>query len=400
MASIDQPAWLKIMQNGSVGEARTKAFLLDRFWVLERSVDIDGADFLVQPRALGSRFTDRSPPKVGVVQAKYFQDTRTVHHIPHSYVLDEHGTALDGFFAVLHVGAADDAKIYMLSAREMKDTLDKTTETPPRFIVGTKALVDRFRVDRHRRQALDRIEHAITNRTIVQSLHFYDRANIPIYKITSNNIAYRYKLPIPNDQADIPTIYLEYREHLKWLTFEIEEGLTIIDKIMQEPDPRAAIVERERLMEYRSGRSWNDGLTFSTSKFNLDWPYLVEALDQHDARIAALEVIGALDRFVDLSHATQEEALRLASGIDPTAADGKYLWMSLDYDPKTLAFSRLSLMLKEHEPISSTGQLDGSIYLHALRGTVDIAKAAEGLWNRLMTKILFDLCPTLRDDAD
>jgi hypothetical protein len=400
MDSFDQPAWLKIMQNGSVGEARTKAFLLDRFWVLERSVDIDGADFLVQPRTLGSRFTDRSPPNIGVVQAKYFQDTRTVHHIPRSYVLDQHGLALDGFFAVLHVGATDDAKIFMLSAAEMKQTLDQTDETPPRFVVGTKALADKFRVDLHRRQALDRIEHAITARTLTQSLHFYDRVNIPLYKITSDDIAYRYKLPIPNDQTDIAKTYLEYREHLKWLTYEIEEGLTIIDKIMQEPDPRVALMEREKLEEYRSGRSYNDGLTFSTSKVDLDWPYLVEALDQHDARMAALEAVGQLERFVDLSHAVKEEAVRLARGFDPAAVDGKYLWMRLNYDAKTLAFDRLSLTLRDAEPGASTYKLDGSSYLHAFKGKVDIVGAARDLWTRLTTTILFDLCPTLRDEED
>ena len=37
------PAWLTAAQNGAVGEARTKALLLDRFWVLERSVDVEGA---------------------------------------------------------------------------------------------------------------------------------------------------------------------------------------------------------------------------------------------------------------------------------------------------------------------------------------------------------------------
>lgn len=36
------------MENGTVGEARTRSFLIDRFWVLlERSVDTDGADFLI-----------------------------------------------------------------------------------------------------------------------------------------------------------------------------------------------------------------------------------------------------------------------------------------------------------------------------------------------------------------
>lgn len=37
----ENPTWLKVMQNGTIGEARAKAFLLDRFWILERSVDID-----------------------------------------------------------------------------------------------------------------------------------------------------------------------------------------------------------------------------------------------------------------------------------------------------------------------------------------------------------------------
>ncbi len=44
------PTWLKVMENGTVGEARTRSFLIDRFWVLERSVDTDGADFLIQRR--------------------------------------------------------------------------------------------------------------------------------------------------------------------------------------------------------------------------------------------------------------------------------------------------------------------------------------------------------------
>jgi hypothetical protein len=43
-----RPAWLTSQENGVVGEARTRAFLVDRFWVLERSVDIEGADFLIQ----------------------------------------------------------------------------------------------------------------------------------------------------------------------------------------------------------------------------------------------------------------------------------------------------------------------------------------------------------------
>jgi hypothetical protein len=50
------------MEHGAIGEARAKAFLLDRFWVLERSVDIHGADYLIQRQIRQSNFLDREPP--------------------------------------------------------------------------------------------------------------------------------------------------------------------------------------------------------------------------------------------------------------------------------------------------------------------------------------------------
>jgi hypothetical protein len=395
MNDFDQPAWLRIMQNGSIGEARTKAFLLDRFWVLERSVDIDGADFLVQPRNPASRFTDRQPPKIGVVQAKYYQDRRTIHHIPRSYVLDQYGLPLKGFFAILHLGADDGAQIFMLSAADMAEALDQTAETPSRFIVGAKALADKFRVDLHRRQALDRIEHAVGERSVSDTLHFFDRVNIPIWKVTADDIDYRYKLPIPNPHADIPRTYYEYRDHLKWITYEMEEALTIIEKIMREPDPRAALAERENLEEYRAGGSWRDGLSFSTRKLDLDWTYLEEALDEHDKRVAALEAAGRLQTYVDLSHAVLIEALRLAGAMDPRAAAGKYLWLRLDYDPATLAFRRVRLTLKSEKPGRSKAALAESAYLHATKDKADVLGTARSLWHFALDAILLRICPDL-----
>ncbi|WP_333837476.1 hypothetical protein [Novosphingobium sp.] len=40
---MDQLAWLRIVQSGPIGEARSCRF----FWARERSVDSDGSDFLV-----------------------------------------------------------------------------------------------------------------------------------------------------------------------------------------------------------------------------------------------------------------------------------------------------------------------------------------------------------------
>jgi hypothetical protein len=59
------PAWLNRIDHGAIGEARSKAFLMDRFWILERSVDIDGADLIIQRKITGSNLLDKEPPRLG-----------------------------------------------------------------------------------------------------------------------------------------------------------------------------------------------------------------------------------------------------------------------------------------------------------------------------------------------
>ena len=71
----------KQQENGTKGEARTQAFLLDEFWVLRRSVDVDGADYLVQIQAdtteeLEARQYSIQP--FGVVQSKFFEGRNEV----------------------------------------------------------------------------------------------------------------------------------------------------------------------------------------------------------------------------------------------------------------------------------------------------------------------------------
>jgi hypothetical protein len=51
MPSEKRPDWLVRQENGIIAEARTRSFLLDRFWILERSVDIEGV--LSNPTAAG-----------------------------------------------------------------------------------------------------------------------------------------------------------------------------------------------------------------------------------------------------------------------------------------------------------------------------------------------------------
>jgi len=396
MSDSEPPVWLKIMEHGAAGEARTKAFLLDRFWVLERSVDIDGADYLIQPRSLASRFTDRAPPKVGVVQAKYFQDRKTTHHVSCRYVLDADGKPLKGFFAVLHVGREDEAVMYLLSSSDIAATLDKTTDDPPQFIVGAKALDKKFLVKSHR-QALDRIAHDLEMRSSVESFRFLDRVNIPFRKVSEQGIDYTYTLPIPNSQTDIPKSYHEYRDGLRSLSWEMEEALVTIDTIFQTPNPRAALAELEKLQEYRGGSSFRDGLTFTGYKSDLDWSYLPEALDEHENRTKALEQAGRLTAYVDLSHTVKEQISRRAKRLEPDAKERQYLWAGLYYDPATLAFDKVSVRLIEEKTRKSKAALTKSIYLHPGE-TPKLDEPASYLWHVLMTNVLEAICPGVTDD--
>ena len=88
MTTASIPPWLKAMQNGALGEARARAFLLERFWVLERSVDIQGADFIIQRRLTEHNILDKQAQRLSVVQVKFFGTIETTHYVHEDYVMD------------------------------------------------------------------------------------------------------------------------------------------------------------------------------------------------------------------------------------------------------------------------------------------------------------------------
>src|SRR5688572_27324800 len=115
----DPPAWLKRAEHGSLGEARARSFLLERFWVLERSIDKDGADYLIQRRLTNENFLDREPPRLGVVQVKFIQDGNTAIHIPAEYIRDKDGRPYSEFFLLVHTGNEDNQRQFLLTARQI-----------------------------------------------------------------------------------------------------------------------------------------------------------------------------------------------------------------------------------------------------------------------------------------
>src|SRR5271167_4177231 len=159
------PPWLKSMEHGALGEARARAFLLDRFWVLERSVDIEGADYLVQQRLTSKNFMDREPPRLGIVQVKFIQDGATYISIDKSYVSDDRGIPYNEFFTLVFTGREDKERSFLLSSRELLAECEEVVDRGHTLlrIKGSKLLdASNYEVT-NKGRSLDRIEHALKN---------------------------------------------------------------------------------------------------------------------------------------------------------------------------------------------------------------------------------------------
>ena len=76
MNKEERPFWLRGQENGVLAWARIRSFLLERFWILERSVDIEGADFSAMTP---SKQTMKREQLIGLIQRNAkFMDRRDI----------------------------------------------------------------------------------------------------------------------------------------------------------------------------------------------------------------------------------------------------------------------------------------------------------------------------------
>lgn len=116
-------------ENGEIGEILTQSILLSRFWVLKRSADVDGADFLVQ-RQCDSLEELRSRAReiqiLGVVQSKYFEKSNRVE-VQKNYVLDKDQPRKE-FFCSLHTRDDEGERVhYFFSAEDIVNEFEVTS---------------------------------------------------------------------------------------------------------------------------------------------------------------------------------------------------------------------------------------------------------------------------------
>jgi hypothetical protein len=297
------PPWLKAMQNGSIGEARTRAFLLDRFWVLERSADIDGADFIIQRRLTSQNLLDRNPPRFGVVQAKFFAGPDTTHFVPKPYLVDKDNQIRKEFFLLCHNGTADKARSFLLTADDLVKDFD-TEETGKVKIPGRILLNEpKFEVKAHD-LALDRMERTLSLAEFTNNRAFLSWF-IPHVEFDPSNIDPTYQEPIDNWWGDIPPAFAEMRRTAQKAIYCLDEARDPLQEIVKSSDPEYALSLAEQFFASHGSRD-NVSVALPNDLYDQDFHTVVL---QHKKRVTTLRDAGLLDAFVLLKKQMFEQVV-------------------------------------------------------------------------------------------
>jgi hypothetical protein len=252
-----QPTWVKVAQNGAIGEARTRSFLMDRFWILERSIDIHGADFIIQRRLTNRNILDRNAPKLGVVQAKFIETSSTSHYIHCEYVIDKQGLPRDEFFLIVHTGNEENPLMYFLTSNEINDNCKKVIHNgdvkfymPGKMIKG-----DKFKV-KSRRETLDKIETQLIKADFAKNREYLSW-NLISPEISYDDILPEFNIPIDNYWGDIPEGFYETKRNAAKALTEVENVCFILKSIASETDPIKAAEYLDDFRYYcRGGLNW------------------------------------------------------------------------------------------------------------------------------------------------
>ncbi len=285
---------MRIQENGASGEARTRAFLLDRFWILERSIDAEGADFFIQRRLTSQSLLSRDPPKLGVVQAKFFQDERTTQYVHREYIDDQDGNPREEVFILCHTGTEDSAKMYFLTAQEINANfaLSQSDGRSGHYILsGNKVLCDKWIVT-SRNRALRAMEQGLINVDFQKNRQFLSWALPNLEDDTS--IDPDFLEPIDNWHGSIPEEFFELRKKARNIAYELDDYMILLKTIVETNNPVTAVCATEKFDQDSLRHVGRD----------LFCPQFAEAVLSHNRWVQSLKSSGLLD-----AHATLRQKI-------------------------------------------------------------------------------------------
>jgi len=334
-------------EHGVLGEARARAFLLNRFWVLERSVDVYGADFLIQRRLSDRNWGDRQ--RLGVIQVKYVQDGATSLTIPGAYVVDDTENPRGEFFLVVCTGGEDNERMFLLSASQIVDTFSAATSRSgsPEFRSGARPILDSTSWEvLDRRSALSRIEDAMAkvdfdaNRRYLGLLG-YVRSDLP-------PIEDEYRLPIQNGYGDVAPLFDSMRKGAAALLGELEWVAGGLNDMASATDPLAYQAIYDDMVAEYVGHS--NSLSFDARQI-YDPELVAAASDLRDYK-ARLERRGVLHGFSSLMQMVQT---RVGDAVE-SSKERQSVHLSMDFDQSDLR--PLSVLARlEAEPCEADGSI-------------------------------------------
>ncbi len=306
-----------IMEGGQLGEARCQAFLLNRFWVMKRSVDVDGVDFIIELANLQARFTDQLPPRLGVVQAKFSKSTKTTHYINVKYVCDDHGNPLRGFFLLVHVGKEDHEKMYLLTSKDIIDNLAiKNNVDFDCYVVGAKARTEQFEVT-SKTTALDRIEAILQEQTRQDTERFLNSVHVPDFDVKIHNLDRDWLLPIPNEVAFISDTVYRLKTSIRSALYAVGGSLFVFGEILKNNDPSIILEFIDSLQNHPSIISQSVGAVLHSDPIPVFSDELPRALAIHEKRLGQLTEQGHLDNFRNLSDTVLRLCFDKATNFSP-----------------------------------------------------------------------------------
>jgi len=133
--------WLKPVENGIKGERRTRKLLGNEFWILDRDVDINGGDLIIQRKNLKGDILSVDPLELGLVQVKFIEKLTRQINIDLKYLYDWDETEddlilLEGFFLLIHFDIKGAEAMFCLDSKDFKILLEE------KIIIGKKVYKD------------------------------------------------------------------------------------------------------------------------------------------------------------------------------------------------------------------------------------------------------------------
>lgn len=321
--------WLKSMENGALGEARARAFLMERFWVLERSVDVEGADYLIQRRLTGHNFLDREPPRLGIIQVKFIQDEATSISLPKAYVCDAKGNVYTEFFLLVFSGREDRQKSFLFSAQDItRDFTEKSVGGKSTLTLsGAHLLRSTNQAIFSKSTALDRIELALINANFMANRMFLSENSY--VKLSPDQIDPDLMLPVDSWYGSIRRLFHEEKQKLQRTVFDMEEVLEAMHQILRSTDPvDAYTLHKSVISQHIDGQR---RLVFSADFFSDS--EIINEVKAHRARLARLRELNLLGSYTHLVQAYRSAV------IDRVVALGKregWIHIEVTYDARTL----------------------------------------------------------------